>query len=155
MKIIEKRIPWFKRLNSELYYLPIINLVIIIVDFSLFMQYWELIEIVILVIIFLALLRKSSRIIYKIEFDDLKSKVDIYFYQFIILRNSKSISYVMINYKYKRKSYGIGNLMYSLIFLSSYKFIAEIREKNRMGWSKNEILKIKDKIDFIKDIRNS
>ncbi|HEY9113218.1 MAG TPA: hypothetical protein VIN10_00875 [Bacteroidales bacterium] len=151
MKIIEKRIPWFKRLNAELYFLPIINLVIIIVDFSLFMQYWELIEIVILVIIFLSLLRKSSRIIYKIEFDDLKSKVDIYFYQFIIWRNSKSISYAMINYNYKRKSYGMGNLMYSLIFLSSYKFIAEIREKNRMGWSKNEILKIKDKIDFIKD----
>ncbi len=151
VKKLEKNVSWFQRFNFELVYFIVLNIVLITVDYPIIDLYWELSETAILVLIILLMLRKNSRIIYKIEFDDIAQKMNMYYYQFIFFSFLISIPYSQLNFKYLKKSYGIGNLMYALVFLNRKKFVAEINEKNRGGWSKNEIDKIKDNLNIIKN----
>lgn len=152
---MEKNVRWYHRVNVELYYLLIINLVLIAVNYQFFIRFLELIELIIFLLIVLSQFRKNNRIVFKVIFDDNNKKLDVHFYQFIITNFAVSIPYSQLNYKYNLKSYGIGNVMNALVFLSSKKSIAEIKEKNSIGWTKDEIAKIIDKLNVIKNERNS
>lgn len=151
IKKLEKNVSWFQRFNFELGYFIVLNIMLIAVDIPLIHSFWELSEVVILGLIILLMLRNKSRIIYKIEFDDLDQKMNMYYYQFIFFRFSISIPYSQLNFKYLKQSYGIGNLMYALVFLNRKKNVAEINEKSRGGWSKNEIDNIKYNLNIIKN----
>lgn len=149
MTILKKTAPWYHRVNAEIFYLIIINIAILLLDFHLLMHYWAFIQFVILLLIIFILLRKSSKIIYQIEFDDFKQELRLSYYQFVFLKRIERISYSELNYNYISKIYGIGNMIKALIFVRSKKYIAEIREKNRIGWSKNDIDQIIDKLKVI------
>ncbi len=151
---MEKSVRWYYRVNVEIYYLIIINFVVIAVDYHFFIRFVELIELVIFALILLSLLRKSSRIVFKVKFDDRNKNLDVHFYQFIIINCRVSIPYSQLNFEYQLKSYGIGNVMNVLVFLSANKRIAEITEKNRIGWTKVEIAKIIEKLYLIENERN-
>lgn len=148
---MEKDFRWYDRINGEIYSLVLINIALIISDYRLLSDYWFFTEFIFIILIIWILYRKSSRLIYKIEFDDKGEKMDIHYLQFLIKNYVVSIPYSQLDYKYTKKSYGIGNVMPVLVFLNSKKYIAEIREKNDISWKKEEINALIEKMDTIKE----
>lgn len=136
---LEKKVSWFHRLDTEFYYLLLLNLTVSLACYETYTSNWVIFQLTFLLFILFLLFLKRSRIIYKLEFDDINQKLDIHYFHFIAYSKSVTIPYENIKYKYYTKSYGIGNLMKALVFLSSNKFVAEIPRKNRAGWSKDEI----------------
>jgi len=149
MHLIEKKTSWYSRLNSEIYYFVIINIVIFIIDNKLFFNYYYYIEICILLIVLLLLSRNNSKMIYKLEFNNTDKTLKLYYYKYVFINSVAEITYANLKHEYILKSYGIGNVMMTLVFMDKKRNIAEIREKNEIGWTKYEVLRI---IDKIKDI---
>jgi hypothetical protein len=138
-------IQWFNRINAEVYYILIVNLFLIFYNFGMFVQNWAKIEIFLVALIILLLFRKNTRLVYEVRFDDTNKKLLMSYYQFIFLKFQKSIPYENLKVIFKKKSYGIGNIINALTFNDNKKFIAEIREVNRLGWSKKKLLSIEEK----------
>lgn len=149
--ILEKKVNWYHRARFATLYLFALNLIVVLVDDTVFMEHFMLIQLAVLVLVFLLLMSKRQRIVYKLDFDDINEKLTIYFYQFVFFNYSSSISYSKLDFKYLIQNYGIINRMYALIFLNSKKRIAEIAKVNDAGWTKNEILKIIEMLNLIKD----
>jgi hypothetical protein len=152
MYIIEKKSSWYNRLNSEIYYFFIINVTIFIIDNKFFINHYYLIEVCIFLIVLLQLSRNNSKIIYKLRFDNVNKTLRLYYYKFLFVDSAIDITYANLRYKYFLKSYGVGNVMMTLVFMDQKKNIAEIREKNEIGWTKNEVLKIIDKLNDAKQM---
>jgi len=144
-KIYRIDIKTLNRINAEVYYILIVNIFIAFYNLELFLQNWIRIEIFLVALIILLLFRKNTRLVFEICFDDANKKLVLSYYQFIFLKFKKSIPYENLKVKFKKKSYGIGNIINALTFNDNKKFIAEIREVNRLGWSKKELLSIEEK----------
>ncbi len=151
---LQKKVHWFHRVDQEFYYLLLFNLTVAIYDYQMYTSNWLLFQLIFLTVIVLILFRKQSRIMYKIEFDDINQILSIYYFHFVGYENSVSIPYKSLEYKYISKNYGIVNRMKALVFYSSNKFIAEIPKKNRAGWNKDEISEIMNKLNILDSERN-
>lgn len=146
---MEKKVKWYNRINGEFYFIPLANIILLIRQYDFLVNYLLIIELFIISLTILLLFRKNCRLIYKIEFYDDKNIILISFYQFIQIKSSYTIPYSMVNYQFKYKRYGIGIVRRALSFYISKKYIAEIREKNKLGWTKEELAIIMDKINLI------
>lgn len=146
MKEFKKEINWFQRSKTGVFYIIIANLTLYIFHFTFLIENWIQIEIVVVLLLILLSLRRSSRIIYKILLDDEKKYLKIFYFQFLVCSYMEQVSYSEIHYKYKMKSYGIGNTMFALIFYNGKEYVAEMRVKGYFGWTKDEILEIKNTV---------
>ncbi|MCB2219836.1 MAG: hypothetical protein KQI35_05515 [Bacteroidetes bacterium] len=140
-----KKISWINRINGEVYYILIVNSFLAFYNLELFVQNWIKIEISLVSLIILLLFRKNTRLIFEVFFDDANKKLILSYYQFTFLKSQQSIPYEDLKVFFKKKSYGIGNIINALTFYDNKKFIAEIREVNRLGWSKNDLVGFEEK----------
>lgn len=107
-------------------------------------------EIHIALIIFLALKASSprSRIILKLEFDDSQSMLRIFYNQYVFYYNTVSISYKNTLFKYRYKIFRRGDIPKTLEIFKSGKYIGEIRENNKIGWTKEDLEAILRKLNL-------
>lgn len=152
--ILERKASWFHRVNYEIYYLIILNITASIIDYQMYISNLVIFQLIFLILILLILSLKRSRVVYKIEFDDIGQRMNLFYYQFILFNYSTIVPYSKLSYKYHKKNYGIVNRLYALMFYSSQKWIVEISENNRAGWSKDEISEIINKLNHLDSDRN-
>lgn len=90
-----------------------------------------------------------SRLIVKFEFDDDQKILHIVYNQFVFYYFTISVSYEHLSFKFRHKIFRRGDMPKTLEFFKSGQFIGEIRANNKIGWTKNKLEAIIEKLNLI------
>jgi hypothetical protein len=132
----------------------LINIVIYISGFSLFIENIYAIEWFLLFMFIILLFRKRNRIINKIVFDDDKQSLQLEYHN--PLRSfTVDIPYYLLDYSLRDKMYDLLISKKTLEIFSGTSYIAEIRIKSSFGWKKDDIRDIIEKLTIIKNEGNN
>lgn len=140
--IIEKAPKWYQRINNEFLFFPILNLIMIVIDSSFFMDNLLWFEVVFIGTVIVLMSRKKSRQVKKLEINPDVGLIYITYYQYIIFKNIKVFRLDNITYEFRLRSYGIGNLKYTLTIFNLGKAICSIMDKHEFGWNKQDLERI-------------
>lgn len=102
-----------------------------------------------LVILTVKIVSPRSRLIMKLEFDDNQRMLNVFYNQYVFYDNTISILYKNTSFKYRYKIFRRGDMPKTLEIFKSGKYIGEIRENNKIGWSKEELEAILGKLDLV------
>ncbi len=94
---------------------------------------------------------KSSRLIYSLNFSNEEACLIISFYDKYFIDKEISIFFHDLNYRYIKKTYGVGAVFWALEFYDRNHYIAEISPKDHIGWSIENLEKV---LAYIKKIKN-
>ena len=119
----------------------------IIIDSSFFLDYLFLFEVAFIGFVFLLFLRKRSRQVKKLEIDPILGLLYITYYQYIIIKKSRTFRLENVSYEYALRSYGIGNLRYTLTIFNLGRGICSIMDKHEFGWRKQDLERIAKCLD--------
>ncbi|HVA98641.1 MAG TPA: hypothetical protein VNG53_07070 [Bacteroidia bacterium] len=156
MKTFESEISSDKIIKRGIYrglfYAVIINLInVIYTDFGVSRnEIWEVTNIILLLLMFVAILNKRNRHILKLFFNDDTKTISVEYFQLFFRKKKIQISYSKLGFYYGIKVYGRGgSRIMTLGIYNEGQYIADIRKERNDAWDWETVQLILEKLRIV------